>query len=186
MSIGAMELDAAGRYVARVSPRNQFQLLRQSLLYFFVLGLTPLFFWWRFGAESVYFAIAFAVISYGLIFSVHMVVHARYLRASAGVDYLFDPARREIVVATEHQHSAVGVDEILDVERVLTPPIANGTLRWFPWQSYCHLKITTEHGDAFAITCLHAPDLSLPFSFPESRETVTIFPWIDRSFIRPS
>ena len=103
------------------------------------------------------------------------IIHLRYHSINEGLEMVYDEDEKMIVIKNTKKNtlSEFGLDDIHCIHHIITLPMHEKRMHWFPWDSYNYSDIYLKNGEKYRITSLMVYRLELPVG--DRYEVITRF-----------
>ncbi len=163
--------------VFEISFKNHFNHAFGFLIYASIFLLCVIYFEYKFGPESVGFAIKFNVSAFMLFFIPHACIHIKYMSLNYGETLEFNEKENEFIYFSKEEITRFKLSDIISLDNYYSVAYKDGRSQSMPWHSYSYSLIRLQGGRKIIITSLLLPNLNWPCKIPNTKNKYRFYSW---------
>lgn len=150
-------------YRYNITLEHHFKNAWGILIFLAGYSLLPYYLVYRFGSEDIIVYYIGCFVLFLLFFIPQLVVHLRYYWLDRGrIFYYIPDNQRFSLCLRDGREFKFSFDDIEQLERNKSYPLAENRMLWFPWDSYNYSVIRLKNGQQFIVTSLLVLNMDLP------------------------
>lgn len=150
-------------YTYSITLGHHFKNAWSILIFLIGYSLLPYYLMYRFGPKDITIYFIGCLVLFLLFFIPQLIIHLRYYSLDRGRIFYYTPDRCQMVLMLKDGRTfEFSFDDIEELERNKSFPLAENRMQWFPWDTYNYSRIRLKNGQQFVVTSLLVLNMDLP------------------------